>query len=557
MTEIMNLLFPVFTLIICFIALWRMYHDRRNCHTEKLHLSRKTYIVCLALIFLVAAAVRIYRFGAVPGGFNQDGAMAAVDAKALADYGTDRYGMQWPVHLTAWGYGQMSSLLSYLMIPFIKLFGLNPVTARLPLLVVSMMGLVVLYLFARDLFGNTAALIILFFGAINPWHILQSRWALDCNLYSHFFLFGVYFLNKSLRRKKVYLWLCLSMLMFGLCMYCYGISIYTMPFFLVVACSYLLISKKIRFTEALLCLFIWLAVSWPFITVMVINTFGLDTIETPLFTMAYFPDSVRAGDILFFSSNIPKQLLLNLRSLLEITLVQGEDLIWNNIPQYGTMYLFSMPFFFVGIIDLVKEHRGESSVVLLAVFFLTGVWCGLTTNEVNINRLNIIYYPIMIVTGFGIYKVIQQCPVPRLTLIVPAAYLIAFCLFTRVYFTTYAEQISISFEKGFCDAVASIRNTEAETIYITPKSNGKDSKTGNEIRVMFFHEIDAEYYQGKTCPDGMLPYADRYIYTNMSDIEIDPERNAVYVLPDTELEYFPEDEFTLQRYGFYYTAIPR
>lgn len=28
----------------------------------------------------------------IPDGMNQDGAMAAVDAKALADHGTDRYG---------------------------------------------------------------------------------------------------------------------------------------------------------------------------------------------------------------------------------------------------------------------------------------------------------------------------------------------------------------------------------------------------------------------------------------------------------------------------------
>ena len=98
-------------------------------------------LVCAVL----AVLIRIYRFGAIPAGMNQDGAMAAVDAKALAEYGTDRFGMRYPVHLTAWGFGQMSALLSYLMIPAIRLFGLNPFAARLPMLLVSLGALVLLY----------------------------------------------------------------------------------------------------------------------------------------------------------------------------------------------------------------------------------------------------------------------------------------------------------------------------------------------------------------------------------------------------------------------------
>ena len=112
------------------------------------------YRLLLLLAALLAVAVRVYRFGGVPGGFNQDGAMAAIDAKALADYGTDHYGMRWPVHLTAWGYGQMSVLLSYLMAPCIKLFRFNVVSLRLPQLLVSLLGLLALYLFCGRLLAR-------------------------------------------------------------------------------------------------------------------------------------------------------------------------------------------------------------------------------------------------------------------------------------------------------------------------------------------------------------------------------------------------------------------
>lgn len=90
------------------------------------------------------------------------------------------------------------------------------------------------------------------------------------------------------------------MVFFGLCMYCYGVSIYTMPVFLLMACIYLLVSKRIHITDVILPAIVYLVVGGPFILVMMINFFGWDTIETPLFTLPYFPDSIRSNDILFF-----------------------------------------------------------------------------------------------------------------------------------------------------------------------------------------------------------------------------------------------------------------
>ena len=204
--------------ILSVISVYKMYLSKRmgGFAAREPGISPNTYRFLLALAVLAAVFVRVYKFGLVPGGFNQDGAMAAVDAKALGEYGTDRFGMRLPVHLTAWGYGQMSVLLSYLMVPFIKIFGLSPYTARLPLLLVSLTGLACLYGFAGDVFGKCAALIVLWFAAINPWHVLQSRWALDCNLYSHFFMMGVFLLNRAFMGKKNRLHLLASMVAFGL-----------------------------------------------------------------------------------------------------------------------------------------------------------------------------------------------------------------------------------------------------------------------------------------------------------------------------------------------------
>ena len=440
-----------------------MYLSRRTTGfaAREFHIPETVYPIAFALAVFIAVFVRIYQFGSVPGGFNQDGAMAAVDAKALADYGTDRFGMRLPVHLTGWGYGQMSALLSYLMVPFIKLAGLTPVTARLPQLLASLAGLICLYLFIRDAFNKEAALVVFFFAAVNPWHILQSRWALDCNLYPHFFMMGIYFLHRALNKKRRRLCLCISMILFGLCMYCYGISIYTMPLFLLLACIYLLAGKKISVRDALLAFVVYVAVAWPFIAVMAINFFQWDSIETPLFTLPYFPDSVRSNDILFFSDHVFTQLADNFKSLVNITLLQKKDLPWNDVEHFGTMYLFSIPFAVAGLCSLFGELRRKAGGTFVLLFLLTGIWCGLMTRNVNVNRLNIIYYPIIILAGIGIYEVIRRISLHRIEWGLSAAYCLSFVLFAHTYFTDYADYMAYFNFKDFSDAVSSIKEDPA------------------------------------------------------------------------------------------------
>ena len=53
------------------------------------------------LIFLLAAGLRLWAFGTVPGGLNQDEASIGYDAWSILHYGIDRNGIRLPVHLIA------------------------------------------------------------------------------------------------------------------------------------------------------------------------------------------------------------------------------------------------------------------------------------------------------------------------------------------------------------------------------------------------------------------------------------------------------------------------
>ena len=152
---------------------------------RRLTLSNKGYWVAFGLLLAVGAFVRGYRFLELPMGQNQDGSMAAVEALCLADNGTDQYGTSWPTYFEAWGYSQMSTLYSYLLIPFVRLFGLSKFTLRFPMLLMGLLTLPLMWDVARRIGGRGFALTALFLLALNPWHMVMSRWALEANMLPH------------------------------------------------------------------------------------------------------------------------------------------------------------------------------------------------------------------------------------------------------------------------------------------------------------------------------------------------------------------------------------
>ena len=517
--------------------------------------SKNPYRLFLLLILIAGIALRVWDFGSIPGGVNQDGAMAAVDAKALADYGTDRFGTWLPCHLYAWGYGQMSSLMSYLIAPLVKLFGLSVVTMRIPSLLCSIAGGVFFYLFMRDVFGERAGLIAALLVAINPWHLLQSRWALDCNLLPHFFMGGLYFLNRGLTEEKRFLYI--SMLFFGLCMYCYGITIYTVPLFLVAVCAFYMIKKRVTLRNAAVCALVYLLIAWPFILTMAVNFFGWDTIELPFVTIQHFTASVRAGDILFFSDKPIEQLIANFKSLLNVTLLQVKDLPWNDMDGCGTMYLFTVPFAILGLFGFFKG-RGADNKWLALFALLTGIWVGIVTNGVNVNRINIIYYAELMFIVLGIYYAVTA--LPKLTVPTACALLLSGALMADTYFGTYAESVKHYFFYGLEDTIATAEDSGADRLYISANLQYKGYYNVSEILTLFYDGTDAHYFQGLTDEDHgktLLPYRERFHYLSLSPelIEETKDSSAAYVGTASDAALFDPAEFDVIISGDYCAAV--
>lgn len=508
------------------------------------------YYLLVLLGFLLLIISRVYKFGQIPGGINQDEAMAAVDAYALANYGTDRFGMSYPVHFTAWGYGQMSVLLSYLMIPFMKLWGFSVVTARLPMLAVSIMGAFFLFLLIKETAGDRAGLIVLFLTAINPWHFMQSRWALDCNVFPHFFVAGLYFLNRGIRKNR---YLFLSMFFFALCMYSYGVSFYIVPFFLLISCIVLNMLKKITMGKSVILAFVYLFFSWPIYLTMFINLVGGKTIHIFKMTIPYFPDSIRSGDIIFFSDNPWQQLKSNLHSLIHVVFVQGGDYLWNALDNFGTIYWCTLPFVLVGLIVCILGIRGgvkaNFAYTCFIIYWICSLVLGIIIANVNVNRINIAFYAQLILAAIGIDFIIEK----RKSIAVPIClvYVYMTILFSKQYFQVYAKDIEGYFFADFIQAIAEAQEYESDRYYIALASEYDEAANCAEILTLYATKMDVQYFQGKTNKfmGDEIAYKERYYYWIPSDEEIDQDVDTVYVLRNSQKERFMEKGYTIKEYG--------
>ena len=524
---------------------------------EIVELTQFNKIAGYVLIALIAVFVflRIYGFGEVPGGVNQDGAMAAVDAKALADYGTDRFGTKLPAHLYAWGYGQMSSLMSYCMVPFIKLFGLNVITMRLPILLASLMGIAAFFFLFKKLFSKDAALIAALLVAVNPWHFMQSRWALDCNMFPHMFIIGLMFLVYGISRKR---YVYISMIFFALCMYSYGVAFYMVPLFLLAAAIVLLVMKLIKIRQVILAIVIYFVVSLPIYITMLINAKGWDTISLPFVTMQSFPDSVRTNDMLFFSDTPVTQLFQNIKTTINLVFLQKPDLIWNSIDAFGTIYLCSIPLVFMGFViclyKSIKEKEADKKAIyrLLVIYSVCAALVGVFINGVNVNRINIIFYANIIFMAVSIYHIVSWKKYSSAVFVV--AYGVLSVLFIVNYFNTWEGQIEKCFYSDFMDALYYIEDMDYDKCYITPDTQYEGSVNVSEILTMFGLDIDAEYFQGKTNEFGgkSIPYHERYIFSNPTENKPALDDKVIYIIRSSAYNNYDFSEWVVDDFDDYY-----
>lgn len=430
------------------------------------------------IVITIGIIIRIYKFPLALQEMNCDEIMTAVNAISIADKGKEIGGISFPVYLQGWG-GQ-SVVLLYLMALIIKIIGSSLFAVRLPLLIISIISLFVFYdLLKKMSKSKNIALIGLILVSISPWHILQSIWALDCNMFPHFLLFAIDLFYTGITKNKNVL-LYFSMAFFAICLYCYGVSIYFIPLFLLLMAIYLLNTKRITVRQVVISIVIFIIIAIPIITMFALNVLKIEnSIEIGNITIPYYENLSRTKDMVFFTPNVFEQLLKNITSTFKVIVIQNDGMEWNASKLFGTTYHITVLFSIIGFARCIRNIKKDKKCLtsfMLITWLCISILTGFVINQANINRLNSIWYVQLILGTIGMYTIYEKIKYKKIykysIIVLYSAIFISYITYLFGYYTNIVDN-SGCFSRGFYQSLSYVNNLDKSIVlYDNIKNDG-------------------------------------------------------------------------------------
>ena len=428
----------------------------------------RNHRLLLVIAILMGALLRIHLFPAIPPGLNQDEAAAAYDAYSLGLTGADKWGNFLPAYLAAWGPGT-SALYSWLSVPFIITFGLNVFTTRIVNVIIGILTLPLLYFTTKQVFDRHIALISTFLLAILPWHIMASRWGLECNILPFFVLLGIYPLTKALEKNPSPLWIVFAFVPWALSMYTYVTAFFVIPFFiLLILWTYRTQVWKHRwlwFTALAIYGVLTLPVALVFVKNFILHSeLGIEPFLP--FSLPWLSHN-RYNDV---AIGFPKTQYFNL-----IFLLNGFDdqQIFNSTLLLSPFSVILFPFLWLGIYALARRNNNIPASNNLFLLWLAACVPFILAVQLNINRGNILLIPVGVVSVIGFRELLRNLTLDMRKAMVWIAWITIVMnslAFNIYYFRYYSDKAASSFQTGLGDALKAAERVAfpQQKIYISP-----------------------------------------------------------------------------------------
>ena len=219
--------------------------------------NRIVPLVCLVLILLLAGILRAWNISENPPELYPDEIFTYLSAKSVVENGH-------PIQHRLPAYGFASYLSA-------SVLGESPLGIRAPAVFFGLVSILLVYLLAKELFGDTAAaLFAAFFMAIIPWHIHFSRVGWESASFLPFLLLSVYLFIYGINRERK-LVLIVSFGMFALTFYTYLVAQLYSPLFLscllVMYRRYFLRERRVLMTGLIVYFILSAPYIWAIVTV--------------------------------------------------------------------------------------------------------------------------------------------------------------------------------------------------------------------------------------------------------------------------------------------------
>ncbi len=382
--------------------------------------------IFLLLIIVLAFVLRFYKLDVYPA-LNADEASNAYDAYSLITTGMDQHGHKWPLTFQSFN-DYKPGLYVYLTLPFVKVFGLNEWSARIPGALLGVLSVWAIYLLVKELFKNQRlAIFSAFLLAISPWHIQFSRGGWEVNTATFFLLTGFLFLFRALddrKERKRSKYLILSALFLCLSLYAYHAVRVIIP---LLGLLILLIYRKIIFKNSkkyLIFVFAGLVLLIPLARDLLtpgalsrVAGVGLFADKGPVNRIneqrgEHGQSGFLFGEIMHNKAvNYGLAFVGNWASHYqgEFLFMSGDLIERNKVPETGEMYLFDILFLAVGFITVARLfYRDPSGGVItrgwkfvIAWLLIAPLASALTFQSPNALRSQNMVIPLTIVSACG------------------------------------------------------------------------------------------------------------------------------------------------------------
>lgn len=357
-------------------------------------------LVFLLLLTLLGGLLRFYKNTTNPPALSIDEVSFGYSAYSILKTGRDENGNFMPLIFRSTG-DYKNPFLIYTLVPSIALFGLNEFSVRFTTALIGTLTIPLFFLLASLLVSKRIALIAAVLLTISPWHIYFSRLASESLIGLFLLILGVYFLL-NISNGKIGAFLAGFIL--ALALYSY----HSLRFFIPIFIPAMLLSavNKINIPKAQLFIFI---------------TTGV-IIALPLLYLTIFEGANTRAGMVFLSNDIDYTRYVIIDHLYfsnenwllfffwikrYLNYLQPDFLFFNGLSMttpgtigLGVLYLFELPWLFLGILRLVKEKLDNKWVMIL--WILIGIVpASLTNNEQNPGRSLIILPALIMVISLG------------------------------------------------------------------------------------------------------------------------------------------------------------
>ena len=412
----------------------------------------------LILIFIIFfyLCTRLYKIGNLPESVYWDEASIGYNAFSIANDLKDEWGETLPLHFRAFGEFKLPVYI-YSVVPFVKIFGLNAMSVRIPAVLYGIGSLITIYFLAKKISGKeTVGLLSAFIFSISPWTFIFSRTGYEAMAGLFFVLTGTY-LALSLKEKKTnYL---LGVIAFILAFYSYNSFRIIGPMLLIVLTIFVFDKKKISIIALSICVF----------TAALIPLYKLYKFDTGAsrFNQVGISDAKLVVQN-YFSNFSPKFLFES-----------GDVNLRSQIPNHGELYYLDVPFIILGLIFIVanKKRIGYLPILMLLI---APIPAALTKESPHALRAILAAPAFAMISAFGINYVSDKIKKYHNSIVASAV--ILYLLFFENYFGAFITK--------YQNASASDWQYEYKQIFINKKSGVVTDKYAQPyIFALFYQQI--------------------------------------------------------------------